>query len=214
MRAVNLLPADHRQKKQSNVGAGLGKHPVAIGTCVAVVALAAALGVLWKSASSSVTKNQSELTAVQAKIAAVGHPQSMSSAVQERLSQLTSTDSSRVAWDGFMTDLARVLPEDVWLTTLTVTPSTPTPASTPTTTTTSTSTPAPAPASTAATGFSIGGYTYSQASVARLMRRLELLPWLSDISLQTSNLTTVGTHSVFQFTIVGGVNPLPAKEAS
>jgi hypothetical protein len=46
------------------------------------------------------------------------------------------------------------------------------------------------------------------------MRRLQLLPWLSDVSLQSSTLTTVGTHSVFQFTITGGVNALPAKEAS
>ena len=60
----------------------------------------------------------------------------------------------------------------------------------------------------------LGGYTYSQASVARLIRRLRLLPWLSDVQLQNSNLTTVGAHSVFQFSIVGGVNALPAKEAS
>ena len=64
------------------------------------------------------------------------------------------------------------------------------------------------------TELTIIGYTYSQASVARLMRRLNLLPWLDDVSLQSSTLTTVGTHSVFQFTITGGVNALPAKEAS
>ncbi len=46
------------------------------------------------------------------------------------------------------------------------------------------------------------------------MRRLSLLPWLSDVSLTNSNVTTVGTHSVFQFTIVGAVNSLPAKEAT
>ena len=40
------------------------------------------------------------------------------------------------------------------------------------------------------------------------------LPWLNQISLQNSNVATVGTHSAFQFTIVGGVNALPAKEAS
>jgi hypothetical protein len=46
------------------------------------------------------------------------------------------------------------------------------------------------------------------------MRRLSMLPWLSDVSLQSSNVTTVGANSVFQFTIVGTVNSLPAKEAS
>jgi hypothetical protein len=46
------------------------------------------------------------------------------------------------------------------------------------------------------------------------MRRLSMLPWLSDVSLSNSTETVVGTQSVFQFTIVGGVNGLPAKEAS
>ena len=41
-----------------------------------------------------------------------------------------------------------------------------------------------------------------------------MLPWLSDVTLQNSSMTTVGTHSAFQFTIVGGVTALPAKEAS
>ena len=66
----------------------------------------------------------------------------------------------------------------------------------------------------APTGFTVTGYTYSQKSVARLMRRLQLLPWLTGIQLQSSQLTTVGTNSAFQFTITGGVNSLPAKEAS
>jgi Tfp pilus assembly protein PilN len=217
MRAVNLLPADHRQKKQRNVGAGLAKHVVALGGAVAAVAVVAIIGLMWHSASASVKKNQAELDAVHARIAAVGHPQSMSTTVQQRLSQLSSSESSRVAWDGFMTNLARVLPEDVWLTTLSVAPTAPTPAATAPTTTTSGSTPpapTPTPTTTGPTGFTIGGYTYSQASVARLMRRLNLLPWLDDVSLQSSTLTTVGTHSVFQFTITGGVNALPAKEAS
>jgi Tfp pilus assembly protein PilN len=219
MRAVNLLPADHRQKKQRNVGAGFAKHSVAIGGAVAAAVVVAVLGMSLHSASSSVKKNQAQLDAVNARIAAVGHPQSMSSAVQQRISQLSTSDSSRVAWDGFMTNLARVLPEDVWLTTLSVAPTVPTPAAAPTTTTSSSSSstpPAstPTPTTTGATGFSIGGYTYSQSSVARLMRRLKLLPWLTDVSLSSSTLTTVGTHSVFQFTITGGVNALPAKEAS
>jgi Tfp pilus assembly protein PilN len=218
MRAVNLLPADHRQKKQRNVGAGLAKYSVALGGGVAALVVVAVLGLALHSASSSVKKNQAELDAVNARIAAVGHPQSMSAAVQQRISQLSTSDSSRVAWDGFMTNLARVLPEDVWLTTMSVAPTVATPV-TPTTTTSSSSSstpPAstPTPTTTGPTGFSIGGYTYSQSSVARLMRRLRLLPWLSDVSLQSSTLTTVGTHSVFQFNITGGVNALPAKEAS
>ena len=116
-----------------------------------------------------------------------------------------------MSWDGFMTKLARVLPEDVWLVSMQVQEAAPVTTIPGATDSTAPATPAPAAAP---TGFTISGFTYSQASVARLMRRLSMLPWLSDVSLQSSNVTTVGAHSVFQFTIVGAVNSLPAKEAS
>lgn len=213
MKAVNLLPADYKQVRQASFGSSLSKHTVALGGTAAAVAVAALLGVSYQSATSSAKSSQGQLDALNARIAAVSQPvNSTDQSVRARIEQVATADAARVSWDGFMTKLARVLPEDVWLNSLSVqeTPPTTAPATPP-----GTSTPAPAPTPAAApTGFTVSGFTYSQASVARLMRRLSLLPWLSDVSLQNSNVTTVGKNSVFQFTVVGAVNSLPAKEAS
>jgi Tfp pilus assembly protein PilN len=206
MRAVNLLPPDHKPLRQANLGTSVSKHAVAIGATAGAVAVAAVLGLAYQSASHSAQKNQNQLDAINARIAQISQPlNAATSSVRDRINQLTTADASRVSWDGFLTNLARVLPEDVWLSTMQAQESAPAaPGTVPTT---------PAPG-TLPTGFTITGYTYSQASVARLMRRLSMLPWLSDVSLTTSALTTIGNHSVYQFTIVGAVNSLPAKEAS
>jgi Tfp pilus assembly protein PilN len=208
MKAVNLLPSDYKQVRQASFGTTLAKHPVALGGTAAAVAVAALLGLTYQSASHSVTSNQNQLDALHARIAAMAQPvSSVNQSVRARIEQVTTADATRMSWDGFMTKLARVLPEDVWLTNMSVQETAPTATATPTPA-------APAPSTAAPTGFTISGFTYSQHSVARLIRRLSLLPWLSDVTLQTSSMTTVGTHSVFQFTIVGAVTALPAKEAS
>ena len=212
MKAVNLLPADHKRVKEPGVGSRLAKHQVALGATAAGVAVAAALGFVYHDTSQTVTSRQSQLDTLRARTIAVAQPTNTSDqTVRARLTQLSQSDAVRVSWDGFMSNLGRVLPEDVWLTGMQVAETAPAaPGAVPTP-----STPNPAPAPTSApTGFTITGYTYSQRSVARLMRRLKMLPWLNEISLQNSNVATVGTHSAFQFTIVGGVNALPAKEAS
>ncbi len=211
MKAVNLLPPDHKAVRQVGLGTALHKHSVAIGGTAAALAVAALLGAAYQSASNDASSQQGRLDAVNAQIASVSHPlNAASQSVRDRIEQVTSADAARMSWDGFMTNFSRVLPEDVWLSTLQVQETAPVAAGS---TTTTTPPAAPTPG-VLPTGFTITGFTYSQASVARLMRRLSLLPWLSDVSLTNSNVTTVGTHSVFQFTIVGAVNSLPAKEAT
>jgi len=214
MKAVNLLPSDHKPVRQANLGAGLSKHAVLIGGVLGAVVVAAVLGLAYQSASNSAKSDQAQLDALNARIAAVSQPLNAADAsVRERIQQVTAADSTRMSWDGFMNKLARVLPEDVWLVSMQATEPAPV-AVTPGETGTTGAPAAPAAPTAAPTGFTISGFTYSQASVARLMRRLSMLPWLSDVSLQSSNVTTVGANSVFQFTIVGTVNSLPAKEAS
>jgi Tfp pilus assembly protein PilN len=53
------------------------------------------------------------------------------------------------------------------------------------------------------------GYTYSQPAVARMMRRLDLVPWLQDVTLVSSTKTAINNHKVFQFTLGANFNPLP-----
>jgi Tfp pilus assembly protein PilN len=213
MKAVNLLPTDHKPVRQTNIGNELSKHAVLLGGIVGAVVVAAVLGLTYQSASKSAKSNQTQLDALNARIAAVSQPlNAADQSVRERIQEVTAADSPRMSWDGFMNRLARVLPEDVWLVSMQATEPAPVIA---TPGTTGTAAPAPVPAAPSTpTGFTISGFTYSQSSVARLMRRLSMLPWLSDVSLQSSNVTTVGSNSVFQFTVIGTVNSLPAKEAS
>jgi hypothetical protein len=66
-------------------------------------------------------------------------------------------------------------------------------------TTTAGSLPAPA------TELTIAGYTYSQASVARLLERLAVVPDLTDVQLQNSAGATVSGQKVVNFTIVANI---------
>jgi len=55
------------------------------------------------------------------------------------------------------------------------------------------------------TALTMQGYTYSQDGVARLLARLEVLPDLKNVQLQTSQETQVGSQQVVGFTIVSDI---------
>jgi hypothetical protein len=73
------------------------------------------------------------------------------------------------------------------------------PTAAPTATTTGSSLPA------AATELTIQGSTYSQASVARLLERLSVVPDLKNVQLQNSASTLVSGQNVINFTIVADI---------
>jgi len=82
---------------------------------------------------------------------------------------LSAALSGRLAWDRVLREVSLVLPDDVWLTSLSAT--------------------APSTASgTSSAGFSINGRTYSHDGVARLLARLSVVPHLSNIQLQHSTI--------------------------
>lgn len=202
MRAVNLLPADRREHKRRSPLAPLVKEPLLAGSVV--VSLAVAVGVVFMahSAGNAVTTKQNSLRQLDAQIASIPKPKpvtpsAIASTAAVRLTAVTSVVSHRTPWDGFMFAVSRVLPEDVWLLNLAATgPSATAPA-------------VPATPGSTPTAFTVTGYTYSQPSVARLMRRLVLVPWLNDVSLVTSAKTVLGTHTVYQFTVGANVIQLP-----
>ena len=55
------------------------------------------------------------------------------------------------------------------------------------------------------TALTITGYTYSQAGVARLMERLQVLPDLKNVQLTTSVKKQIGGQRVVNFTIVSDI---------
>jgi Tfp pilus assembly protein PilN len=217
MRAVNLLPRDeprHRHKR------------LAVGVQLAIVSpfvVGALLAAGYLLASSKVNDEQATLKALQEELAVLPPRTSTPEANtqlalqhDQRVAALASALRGRVAWDRILREISSVLPEDVWLTTLTAqSPQAPAvPAPPPATTTesdgeTTTTTPAPAstPAPSSTAPLSLAGYTYSQEGVARFLSRLAVIPELQDVKLEKSSQATVVGRVVFQFSIQAGVRP-------
>jgi Tfp pilus assembly protein PilN len=198
MRAVNLLPKDEARRAPSK----LQTVTVGVGTGGAVV-VTALLAMMFLGASAKVKDEKATLKDIQGQLALVpplpAAPTANETALRtqqtQRVAAVTAAMQRRVSWDRIMREVAQVLPEDVWLQSLTakspVSPS-------------ATSVVPPAPGA-APTSFSMIGYTYSHAAVARLLSRLQVVPDLTNVQLQRSNLTKVGTQQVVEFTIAADI---------
>jgi Tfp pilus assembly protein PilN len=196
VRAINLLPKDDARGRQKTQWLVL--VPVA-----AAVLLTGALSVGFLTASGKVKDRQSELGTLKDELAAIPTPNAskvqsqnaLASDRETRIRALTSALSRRVAWDRVFREFSLVLPDDVWLSTLSA--KAPESSSVPET---------PEAAATtvpvAATQFTLDGYTYSHAAVARLLTRLAVVPDLVNVQLQQSTLSKVGTAQVVHFVIV------------
>ncbi|HZO96729.1 MAG TPA: PilN domain-containing protein [Gaiellaceae bacterium] len=193
MRAVNLLPPDRRGGQKAASLSPFVRDPLLIGAVAFAVLVSALVGVLSHSASSSVAAKRDQIRRLDDRLAKLepATPSAATAGLGSRLTAVTSIAGQRTTWDGFLGALSRVVPEDVWL--LSLSAQAPAPA-------------APAASGTAATssspsGMTVTGYTYSQPSVARMMRRLELVPWLQNVNLVTSTKTAIAEHTVYQFTV-------------
>jgi Tfp pilus assembly protein PilN len=170
VRAVNLLPKDDRRAKSRQT------NPVVLGGVIAAVAATALLAAVFLTVSAGVADKQARFDAAQAELDATPVPppaDTSASTLEQEKSQrvvaLSTALGKRVAWDRVLRELSLVLPEDVWLSTMS----------------------AKAPVVGATTpGFTITGRTYSHDGVARLLARLAVVPHLSGVQLQHSALTT------------------------
>ncbi|HEY7148879.1 MAG TPA: PilN domain-containing protein [Gaiellaceae bacterium] len=185
MRAVNLLPKDDRRQRGAEARR---QNPVLIGGVSGAVLVTAILCAWFLTASGGVANNQKRRDAAQAELAATPVPaptSSDSSALEQekgaRVAALSGALGTRLAWDRVLREFALVLPDDVWLTSLS----------------------AQSPSAGGGTaGFSIIGRTYSQDGVARLLARLALVPHLTNVTLQSSASTVSETgRKVVEFTI-------------
>jgi Tfp pilus assembly protein PilN len=224
MRAVNLLPADRRDSKRR---AGQSSKTPVLAVCGAVgVLVAGGLSYMVWSSNSTVDTKTKQLGALQQQLASLPTPTTGASSTAAagndvRLAAVTGLANNRLAWDQFLNTLSRVIPEDVWLQNLqaqsggaaatlqAAQAAAAAAAAGPTTTSVgSTTTAAAAPPPTTSTGsntFTIQGYTYSQPSVARLMRRLSVVPWLTGVSLVSSTKSEIGNDEVVNFNIKASV---------
>jgi Tfp pilus assembly protein PilN len=195
MRAVNLLPRDDAKRQRQQPGAVL---LTAVLGGLLVVAL---LTGLFLTSSSAVSDSQAELDAARAELAAIPPPKpaeptdnsGLETEKSERVTLLGKALGSRVAWDRVLRQLSLVLPEDVWLETLTA--SGPDPNFVPT------------PGNDVAPegGFTISGFSYSHDGVARLLARLAVVPSLDHPALGSSVIDTTKERSVVKFTITASL---------
>jgi Tfp pilus assembly protein PilN len=175
MNAVNLIPLESRGAG-SNGRAGVGAYAV-LGGLAALVAAST----LWTVTGKQISEREATLAQVtaqaQAAEASAGDAtpfQQFSQIAQQRSETVKSLATTRFDWSHAMREISRVLPADVWMTTMTgsagATDDAPTPASSA----------APAPT------FELVGCTRSQTQVANLMARLRAVDGVRKVSLRSS----------------------------
>ena len=196
MRAVNLLPRDHGQRTITKESL-----PVVVGGCTGLLVLAA-LGAMFLMGSGKIAAQQRKLDDLNRQFQALPPPPPGPTAAQQqlageqsaRVSALTTALTSRVSWDRVFREFSLILPEDVWLTSL----SAKSPIS-PATNASSTG------GSTVPSMFTIQGRTYSHDGVARLLSRLQVVPDLTNVQLVSSTRSKVGNQPVVDFNIAADI---------
>ena len=193
MRSVNLLPRDDARRQRRQPGA------VVVTAVLGSVLVTAVLAGLFLMTSSTVGERQSEVDALRAELAAIPPPEpapagqdTLEAETSQRVQLLGQALGSRVAWDRVLREISLVLPDDIWLESLSA--NAPDPNAT------------PAPGSAAGAGaFTIVGYSYSHDGVARLLARLAVLPQLEKPKLGSSTLDETKARGVVKFTISAGL---------
>ena len=176
MHAFNLLPKEEVRAEKESKPSAIPHVIVAL----AGVLVFAALAAFYLSSSGAVTKKAGELDDLRGDLASLQVPEKQPQAPTEganidsersaRTAALSAALTDRLAWDRVLRELALVLPADVTLTTLDATA--PSPGS------------AGAATSGAVSSFRVTGTSVSQASVARLLSRLQVIPELQNVQLE------------------------------
>jgi Tfp pilus assembly protein PilN len=206
MRAVNLLPRDVAKPKTRQVNVPLVTG-IVVGFLVVTV-----LTVGFVRESSKVSHKRTELDAARAELAqipapALPEPGSSTLALDRanRIVALQGALNGRVAWDRVLREISLVVPDDVWLSGLSL--SAPTPATLlPPTSSDQSQTPAPSTSTSTASGFTMSGQSFTHQGVARLLSRLSLVPDLENVTLgHSTKVKTTGTRPAVEFTVNAGI---------
>ena len=192
MRAVNLLPRDEVKRSFE------AKRGVAFGAGAGAALVTVLLVSMTISAGGAVGEKQAELDGLRAEIAAIPAPvvkdksadDALAAEKGARVGALSAALTSRIAWDRVLRQVSLVLPDDVWLTSLSATA----PAA-----------PAGPDAAASTSGVTIAGSTYSQNGVARFLSRLGVVPDLANVRLLSSQSALVNERELVQFTIMADI---------
>jgi Tfp pilus assembly protein PilN len=216
MKAVNLIPSEHRRARPSGKGSG-GAYAV-IGVLAVLLLMVVGYMVTnnsLKQSESRAAAAQQEADALEAQAQQLGSFTDFASIKDQRLASVMTTAQTRFDWERFMRELALVMPEGSWLqdTQASVFGDGDSAAGA-----------APATASTVPTvnpSATLVGCTPKQTDVATMMKRLEQLHRVSEVSLNESvrepglgavSLDNCGSYYKFDLTVSFEPVP-PAKEA-
>jgi Tfp pilus assembly protein PilN len=185
MRAVNLIPGDQRRGGGSGSGGGGSASYVVLGVLgVLVIAMAALVltGNTVNARKGDVAKANQEAASLEQQAATLKPYSQFATLSESRVATVKSLAESRFDWERAMRDLSRVLPADVWLTSLvgTVAPGVSFEGGGGGGATGALRSAVKAPA------IEMVGCTVSQASVSRLMARLRTMRGVSRVSLAAS----------------------------
>ncbi len=174
-------------------------RPAAVAAAgLAALVVASGLGWAYAWASADLAETRASYDAARVKLAALDVPvappaeKSLVRLREERdlrKTALASALSTRIAWDRVLREVSLVIPEDVWLTSLSANVQ---PESAPD---------SASAAAAASTKLLVDGYTRSQRSVARLLARLSIVPAFRSVQLLGSTRTVVAKQEVFKFSL-------------
>jgi Tfp pilus assembly protein PilN len=202
MRAFNLMPKEDPREK-TTVSPAMTKVAVAL----LGVLIVAGLGFVYMTSSAKVADKQAErddrrveLAQLTAQIGpeAADPSASLAGESQARTAALADALAARVSWDRILREFSLVIPPSVVLSTLGAS---------------SGAAGSADPATAAAAGepsFRIEGTASSQAAVAVLMSRLEVIPEFADVRLESSATST--ESSGYQFSIIATIAPEGAPQ--
>ena len=215
MKAVNLIPSEHRRATPS--GKGSGGAYVVLGVLGVLLLMAVAYVMSTNSLNDSKSKAaaaRQEAVAAEGRTKQLGDFTDFASIKDERLAAVTAAAQTRFDWERYMRELSRVMPKGSWINSAsasvtgegvgTVTAST-----------------AVDPAAAATPNANLTGCTSRQSEVARMMVRLEQMYRVTDVTLNESSQDTVGTATTLQscgrlykFDLTVSFSPVqPANEA-
>ncbi len=209
--AIDLLPRSSR--------APSAKTRVIAGSAAAAAALIVLLAIPTMARQHSISHQHKVLAeqaqknlSLQAQIGQLADAQAKQDQLDALRQQITGLLGSDVSWSRMLQDLARTIPNDVWLTSFqgTVTQTVPTAPATPTTVpgappTTTVPLVTPAAELTGTVNFSAVGLDYP--SVAAWLKMISQLPSLNDLWVPNITKATLGSRDIVNFTSTANLTP-------
>ncbi len=209
MKAVNLIPTEHRRATASGNASG-GAYAV-LGVLAVLLVMAVAYVMTSNSVNDSKSKAEAasqEADAAESKTKQLGSFTDFASIKDQRLAAVTAAAQTRFDWERFMRELSRVMPDGSWISN--------TSASVTGDEVDTTSSASSDPAAVAVPKANLVGCTPRQSEVARMMVRLEQMYRVTEVTLNESTresgsgVTTLqNCGPMYKFDLTVSFSPVP-----